>query len=92
MLELPFGFSIPFPQITHREWLQILVAISVPMVMYRVTKMSQVLTWVDITITMGLVMTPIVFILALQGILNGAAVIGILSAIMLSSLGIIVTD
>ncbi|MFC7044808.1 hypothetical protein ACFQH6_04675 [Halobacteriaceae archaeon GCM10025711] len=88
MIGLPFDI----PTITHVQWLQILVAISVPYVMYRITKMSTVLKWTDIIVAIGLSMTPFVVILGFQGILDGASIVGILSAIMLNSLGAIVVD
>lgn len=37
-------------------------------------------------------MTPVVVVLGLQGVLGGASVVGILSALMLNSLGVIVVD
>lgn len=92
MIQLPFGLSFTLPTITFAEWLQILVAISVPLVMYRITEMSQVLKWTDMVTAMGLVVTPVVVILGIQGVLGGTAIVAILSAIMLSALGIIVTD
>lgn len=87
-----FGSSLTIPTITHSQWLQIIVATSVPLVMYRITQMTKVITWIDITVAIGLVLTPFVVILGLQGVLGGASSIGILSAVMLSSLGVIVTD
>jgi len=87
-----FGLSFTLPTITQVQLVQILVAISVPYVMFRITQMSQVITWVDLAVAIGLVTTPITVILAFQGILGGASSVGILSAIMLSSLGVIVTD
>jgi len=88
MFELPFST----PTVTYRQVMQILIAVSVPLVMYRVTRMSMVLKWQDITVAMGLVTVPIVVILGLQGVLGGTSIVGVLSAIMLSSLGVIVTD
>ncbi|MFD1647512.1 hypothetical protein [Haloarchaeobius litoreus] len=75
----------------HSELLQILVAISVPYAMYRITQMSQMLTWRDSAVTLARVMTPVV-VLALQGVLGGASVIGVPSALVLNSLGVIVVE
>lgn len=88
MFELPFST----PTVTYRQVMQVLVALSLPIVMYRVTQMSMVLKWQDVTVAMALVTAPIVVILGLQGVLGGTSIVGVLSAIMLSSLGVIVTD
>ncbi|WP_440989019.1 hypothetical protein [Haloarchaeobius baliensis] len=92
MLELQLDLPTVLPTVTHSELIQLIVAVSVPYAMYRITQMSQVLTWPDIAVTLALVMTPVVVVLALQGVLGGAAVIGILSALLLNSLGVIVVD
>lgn len=93
MIGLPFDLpAVTLPVITHSQWLQILIALSVPYVMYRITRMSTVLSWVDVAVALALVMTPVVAILGLQGVLGGASVVGILSALMLNSLGAIVVD
>ncbi|MFB6124330.1 MAG: hypothetical protein ABEJ59_00020 [Halanaeroarchaeum sp.] len=58
MIQLPFGHSFTFPTIPFAQWHQILIALSVPLVMYRITEMSQVLKWTDVVTAMGLVMAP----------------------------------
>lgn len=92
MLELAFGITFRGPTVTHRQLLQVLVALTVPMVMYRITRMTAVLNWRDVTVAMGLVMAPLVVLLALNGVVGDGVVTGILSAIALSSLGVIDTD
>jgi hypothetical protein len=92
MIGFPIGLPFDLPTVTHVQWLQLLVALSVPYVMYRITQMSMTLSWQDITVAIALAMTPVVVILGLQGVLGGGAVVGILSALMLNSLGVIVVD
>lgn len=91
MFDLQLDLPTVRSTVTHSELLQLLIASSVTYAMYRITQMSQGLTWRDSAVTLAPVMTPVV-VLALQGVLGGASVIGVPSALVLNSLGVVVVD
>lgn len=84
--------TVTLPALTITEWAMVLAAATVPVIVYKITRMTRVVNWFDVAVAMALMIIPAVVVLGLHGAISGAAATGLIGIMVAHALGIIDTN
>jgi|GEM_PF-3367268 len=83
---------IDLPTVTFTEQLMLIVALSIPITIFKIGQLTRIIKWVDVTVAMGLMIVPTVIILGLGGYVESATATAAMGILLAHAIGIIVVD